>query len=152
MKSYMLTIAAIIGLASVVGCKTNENANTTITAIPQNEVTTVPTASDTVRIANDSLEYEVIIIDGGFTSWLASRAQARGYYGEPYLRTKNTIWTTEWNARVLNSQRYGDLYQMRIDYDPKIEYGYEVNYLIYNYLVYFQQTNNQRLGGIVPQN
>jgi len=152
MKSYMLTVAAIIGLVSVVGCKTNENANTTITAIPQNEVTTVPTASDTVRIANDSLEYEVIIIDGGFTSWLASRAQARGYYGEPYLRTKNTIWTTEWNTRVLNAQRYGDLYQMRIDYDPKIEYGYEVNYLIYNYLVYFQQTNNQRLGGIVPQN
>ena len=151
MKTYLLTVGAIIGLATISSCKMSENTNNIITSVPQNEIATTPTKSDTVRIANDSLEYEVIIIDGGFTSWLASRAQARGYYGEPYLRNKNTIWTTEWNARVLNAQRYGDLYQMRIDYDPKINYGYEVNYLIYNYLVYFQQTNNQRLGGLVPQ-
>ena len=47
--------------------------------------------------------------------------------------------------------RWGDMYQMRIDYDQNINYGYEVNYLLYNYLVYFQLSNNQRLGGIVPQ-
>jgi hypothetical protein len=152
MRFYILSVTAIIAIATVAGCKTQGDANTTtINAVAQNEISTTPTASDTVRIANDSLEYEVIIIDPGFTSWLASRAQARGYYGEPYLKTKNAIWTAEWNSRVLNQQRYGDMYQMRIDYSQQIDYGYEVNYLIYNYLVFFQQTNNQRLGGIVPQ-
>lgn len=108
--------------------------------------------NDTVRIANDSLEYEVIIIDGGFNSWLASRARPRGYYGQSYLENKNRFWVAEWNNRVMSPQRFGiDLYQMQIDYQPRINYGYEVNYLLYNYLVYFQLTNNQKLGGIVPQ-
>ena len=108
-------------------------------------------ANDTLRIANDSLEYEVIIIDPGFNPWLASRARPRGYYAQPYLEIKNSLWVTNWNTRAMQPQRYGDLYQMQIDYRPNIDYGYEVNYLLYNYLVFFQQRNNQNLGGVVPQ-
>ncbi len=33
-----------------------------------------------VIIANDSLEYEITIIDPGFTSYLASTAHPKGYY------------------------------------------------------------------------
>lgn len=113
--------------------------------------TAAPQKGDTVRIANDSLEYEVIIIDAGFNTWLASRAKPRGFYGEPYLKTHNRLWVTEWNFRVNQPQRYGDMYMMQIDYRPDINYRYEVNYLLYNYLVYFQINNNQRLGGLVPR-
>jgi hypothetical protein len=45
--------------------------------------------SDTIRIANDELEYEVVIIDPGFSSWLASRAFPRNYL-QSYL--ENKIW------------------------------------------------------------
>jgi len=108
------------------------------------------TISDTVRIANDSLEYEVIIIDNGFSTWLASRAQPRNYYSLNYLENKNNLYVTEWNNRVLQPQRYGNLYEMTINYSPNIHYGYEVNYLIYNYFIYFQNTYNQKLAGYVP--
>ncbi len=106
--------------------------------------------SDMVRIANDSLEYEVIIMDGGFSSWLASRAKPRGFYSESYLENKNDIYVREWNSRVLQPERYRNLYEMQINYDRRIHYGYEVNYLIYNYMVYFQITNKQQLAGFVP--
>ena len=43
-----------------------------------------------------------------------------------------------------------NLYEMTIDYNPTTRYGYEVNYLIYNYLVYFQNVYNQKLNGYVP--
>ena len=79
--------------------------------------------SDTVRIANDSLEYEVIIIDNGFSTWLASRAQPRNYYSLNYLESKNNIYVMEWNNRVLQPQRYGNLYEMTINYSPNILYG-----------------------------
>ena len=106
---------------------------------------------DTVRIANDSLEYEVIIIDNGFSTWLASRALPRNYYSLSYLENKNNLYVTEWNNRVLQPQRYSpNLYEMRIDYQPTIHYGYEVNYLIYNYMIYFQNTYKQKLAGYVP--
>lgn len=142
MKNYIIIILCAIG--TTIACSTKQSISG---ASQENAMAT----NDTVRIANDSLEYEVIIIDPGFNSWLASRARPRGYYGQSYLENKNRFWVTEWNVRANNPQRYGDLYQMAIDYKPQINYGYEVNYLLYNYLVFFQQTNNQKLGGIVPQ-
>lgn len=152
MKTYLLSLAIIF--AVILGCKTEMGANNSKAVIngkAENEVAGT-TANDTVRIANDSLEYEIIIIDPGFNSWLQSRAFPRNYYGQTFLENKNRFWVTEWNIRVNQTQRYGDLYQMSIDYRNDINYGYEVNYLLYNYLVYFQITNKQRLGGIVPQN
>ena len=104
-----------------------------------------------IIIANDELEYEIIIIDPGFNTWLASRARPRGYYSQQYFEAKNRIWVIEWNIRAMRPQQYRDLYLMQIDYDHHIDYGYEVNYMLYNYLVYFQLTTGQRLGGIVPQ-
>jgi hypothetical protein len=110
-----------------------------------------PTANDTIRIANDSLEYEVIIIDPGFNTWLISMAYPRWYYTQRYLENKNQLYVNEWNNRVLQPQRFNpNLYEMTIDYDPNINYGYEVNYLIYNYMIYFQNKYHQRLFGHVP--
>jgi len=106
---------------------------------------------DTIRIANDELEYEVIIIDPGFTSWLVSRSFPRGYHTQTFLENKNRMYITEWNSRVLQPNRYDpNLYEMSINYQYGTDYGYEVNYLIYNYMVYFQNVNNQRLFGNVP--
>lgn len=149
-----ITIATVIGLSACGGGRPAvlaDSPNDTLRGKGENMVA-VSAVSDTVRIANDSLEYEIIIIDPAFNGWLYSRAQPRGYYGENYLKNKNRFWVTEWNIRANNPMQYGDLYQMSINYDPKIEYGYEVNYLLYNYLVYFQNTNNQRLFGVVPLN
>jgi hypothetical protein len=107
--------------------------------------------NDTVRIANDSLHYEVIIIDPGFSTWLASKAYPRNYHSKSFLENKNQNYITEWNYRVLQPQQYNpNLYEMTIDYNSRTDYGYEVNYLIYNYMIYFQNTYKQRLNGYVP--
>lgn len=114
-------------------------------------VKTVATQGDTVRIANDKLEYEVLIIDPGFSTWVTTTALPRNYYSQSYLQSKNQMWVSEWNSRVLQPMRYSpNLYEMTINYDPNIDYGYEVNYLIYNYMVYFQNRNKQKLFGHVP--
>ncbi|HEY6144102.1 MAG TPA: DUF6146 family protein [Flavobacterium sp.] len=106
---------------------------------------------DTIRIANDSLHYEVIIIDTGFNYWLNSKSYPRNYYSQSYLESKNQTYINEWNRRFLEPQRYDhNLYEMNIDYNPNTNYGYEVNYLIYNYMIFFQNTYKQKLGGYVP--
>lgn len=110
------------------------------------------TQQDTVRIANDELEYEIIIIDPGFNTWLVTRARQRGYYDQIYFETRNRVMVNEWNQRVLQPMQYNpDLYEMQINYDPNIDYGYEVNYLLYNYFLYFQLNYNQRLSSFVPR-
>lgn len=110
------------------------------------------TAQDTVRIANDSLEYEILIIEPGFNSWLASTAKPEGFYSQEYMESRNRIYVSEWNQRVLQPQRYNsNLYELQIDYQPTIDYGYEVNYKLYNYFIYFQLTYRQKLGPFTPR-
>jgi hypothetical protein len=143
MKTIVLSFLLLI---SVVSCHFDKNIVSKANKPDKSKT------SDVVRIANDSLEYEVIIIDPGFNSWLASNARSRGFYSETYLESRNQVYVTEWNIRVSQPQLYNpNLYELRIDYNSTIRYGYEVNYLIYNYMVYFQITNKQQLGGFVPR-
>ncbi|MFV9551527.1 DUF6146 family protein [Algibacter sp. PT7-4] len=108
--------------------------------------------NDTVKIANDDLEYEIIIIEPGFNFWLASRARQRGYYSQQFLEARNIQNVIAWNQRVIQPQRFDpNLYELQIDYQQGIDYGYEVNYMLYNYFVYFQLTYNQRLSTFVPR-
>lgn len=107
---------------------------------------------DTVRIVNDSLEYEILIIEPGFNSWLASTAKPEGYYSQEYMEARNRQYVLEWNQRVMQPLRYNSkLYEAPIDYQPHIDYGYEVNYKLYNYFIYFQLTYKQRLGPFTPR-
>jgi len=107
---------------------------------------------DTVKIASDSTEYEIIIIEPGFNTWLASIAKPEGYYSQSYLENRNQTYVINWNQRVTQPLRYNpNLYEMRIDYNANIDYGYEVNYKLYNYFVYFQRKYDQRLGPWLPR-
>ena len=105
----------------------------------------VSLTKDTIRIANDSLEYEVIIIEPGFEAWLTTQ-KPRNYYSLLYLENRNIRFVTEWNNRVEQPYRYDPIfYEMRIDYFMHIHYGYEVNYLLYHYFLFFQSRYKQRL-------
>ena len=104
------------------------------------------TSDDTIRIANDSLEYEIIIIESGFNSWLLAQPP-RNFYSQSYLETKNRLFTSEFNNRVLHPGNSHSLYPEQINYDPTVDYGYEVNYMLYNYFIFFQEKYNQHLTG-----
>jgi hypothetical protein len=100
---------------------------------------------DTVRIANDSLEYEIIIIEPGFNLFINSIAKPEGYYSQQYLENKNRFLVSEYNQRVRQPMTFNpNLYLQQINYEPGVDYGYEVNYLLYNYFVYFSRHYNQR--------
>ena len=142
MKKFVFILAIVL---TIIACSsTSQN-------IASNDTTTNKKGNDTVRIANDSLEYEVIIIDNGFNYWLNTMAYPRNYHTLAFLENKNYQYVTEWNIRATQPNRYNpNLYEMTIDYQPQIHYGYEVNYLIYNYMIYFQNTYKQKLAGYVP--
>ncbi len=106
--------------------------------------------NDTISIGNDELEYEIIIIEPGFITWLSSRARPEGYFTQSFLENKNIQYVSAWNSRVLQPQKFNpNLYEMQINYQQGIDYGYEVNYKLYNYFMYFQNKYNQQLAGFV---
>lgn len=97
------------------------------------------TKEEPVVIANDSLEYEIIIMDIGFNSFLNSVAQPRGFYGLQYLENKNRIYVSNWNMIANNPTAYNNLQFNPINYENNISYGYEVNYLLFNYFEFAQR-------------
>ncbi|MFD0962512.1 DUF6146 family protein [Pseudofulvibacter geojedonensis] len=100
---------------------------------------------DKVVIKNEELEYEIIIIEPGFNSWLATQP-TQDFFSQETLEIRNNRWVVEWNSRVLQPQRFNpNLYEMQIDYQPQIDYGKEVNYKLFMYFRYFQQKYQQRL-------
>ncbi len=142
MKNVILILLVCFGIYS---CKTSNKVTTSITE-------TNATSQDTVRIANDDLDYEIIIIEPGFESWLQGRAKPKGYYSQQFLENRNRLFVSEWNSRVLQPQRYKpNLYEMLIDYQPHIDYGYDVNYKLYYYFIYFQIRYKQQLTGFIPR-
>lgn len=107
---------------------------------------------DTVRIADEETEYEIVIIEPGFYNWLVSVARPEGYYSQHFLENRNELLVLEWNRRVILPTQYDpQLYMWEINYDPTIDYGYDVNYKLYNYFIYFQRKYNQRLGPFIPR-
>lgn len=105
-----------------------------------------------VEIADEESNYEIIILDPGFYTWLNSIAKPEGYYSQSFLENRNQIYVMEWNRRVLLPLQFSpNLYELQIDYNPEIDYGYEVNYKLYNYFIYFQRKYNQRLGPFLPR-
>lgn len=102
-------------------------------------------AEEEVRIANDSLEYEIIIFDIGFNYYLNSVAKPDWYYSQSYLESKNRFYVTEWNIRVHNPFKYDDsIYEQEINYDFFIDYGLEVNYKLFNYFKFVEQKYGQK--------
>jgi hypothetical protein len=101
-----------------------------------------------VRIANDRLEYEIIIIDIGFTTYLATIAEQEGFYNQDYLEARNRVWVLGWNQRFQDPQRFDNrIYENRIEYQPNIDYGYKVNYKLFNYFLFAQKKYKMNLGG-----
>jgi len=132
MKKLIYYLA--IGLF-LVGCGTTTKTTTEDTQLPEGAV----------RIANDDLEYEIIIIDPGFEKYLLSVAKPANYYSQSYYESKNKFYVTTWNIRASNPLRYNsNIYENVIDYDFNIDYGLDVNYKLYNYFKYVEQHYKQK--------
>ncbi len=142
-----LVIIAVISLL-VFSCKTSQNTDnknldkTDSTKIKINEL-----SQDTIRITNEELEYEIIIIELGFDSWLATQ-KPMSYYSQSTLEIKNKFYVIEWNRRVDLPDRYNpSLYEQKINYQyyTTTNYGMEVNYKLYMYFKFFEKKYNQNL-------
>ncbi len=132
-------IGKIIVFIIIFSCTTSQKT------IVSKEAVTTDTIKDTIKIANDELEYEIIIIEIGFDSWLVTQ-KPMSYYSNSTLAFKNYRYVIEWNQRVTQPSLYNpNLYEQLIDYDLNIDYGMEVNYKLYQYFQFFQQKYKQIL-------
>ena len=129
-------ITSFLILVLIISCKSTTNTNL---------ITKDTLPEGAVRIANDSLEYEIIIIDIGFDTYLNSIAKPANFYSQSYYERKNIFYVSEWNIRAQNPLKYNSsIYENVIDYNFHTNYGLDVNYKLYNYFKFVEYKYKQR--------
>ncbi len=153
MKKYFYIIAFFCFILTIVSSSCNSSKTASNATISDEEkVAFNQVEGDTITISSDKTEYEITIIEPGFNAWLISTARPEGYYSQSFLENRNNIYVTEWNLRTNQPFNFNpNLYELQINYDRNIDYGYEVNYKLYNYFIFFQRKYNQRLGSFIPR-
>lgn len=136
MKNIIVLLSGIT--LFIFGCQSGKSP------IKQNKQQVTTQVKDTIHLKNEDLEYDIIIIEPGFYDWLATQPP-KGHYGIEFLENRNRLWVAAYNRRVHDPSYPRTLYGQEINYDPSVHYGLEVNYLLYNYLKYFQEKYHQKL-------
>lgn len=120
MRMYYFIIIAVLTLASCSG--TRKMAGIQIG----------PNAAE----ISDSTEYELIILDPGFDTWMITHAKPLWYHSQTYLENWNIQYVSAWNARVTST---GAFYANYIDYQNHIDYGLELNYTLFYYFQFVER-------------
>lgn len=96
------------------------------------------------RTGTDSTEYDIIVMDPGFESWFIKNRKQPWYHTKEILAVKNWQYVISWNQKVRDGQ-----FQMRnprnpftehIEYRRDLDYGLDVNYKLYYYFKYIEDT------------
>jgi hypothetical protein len=109
------------------------------TSVPVTQKVEVKTA------AEDSVEYELIVFDPGFETYLLTVPYSKNFYSKEYYRSWNILYSAEWNIRYHNPLTYRSFYESEIPYDATIDYGLDFNYRLYHFFRYIEKEYNIKL-------
>ena len=96
---------------------------------------------DFETVSSDSIEYQIIIDDIGYESFLMMQKPI-DFYSKKYYENWNRYYVVDWNSKVqssiYHSSRYQDVFDIYINYDYTVDYGTEVNYKLYYYFLFIE--------------
>lgn len=99
-----------------------------------------PESSQKVNVeTTDSTEYELVVFDARFESFLVSQPYPKNYYSNDYYANWNYRYCVEWNIRHSDPLRYGDFYETNIPYDQTVDYGLDFNFTLYQYFQFIDK-------------
>ncbi|GAA0894268.1 hypothetical protein GCM10009122_39490 [Fulvivirga kasyanovii] len=131
----MRLLVLILTIFIVAGCKSYQGTGTK------------SQGSNILSKAENDDEYELTIIDSGFDRWFSVNRRPINYHTLSFYEQQNARYVRAWNQMVDQQGRYNALnypFENRIDYNPSIDYGLELNYELYHYFRYIEDTYGNR--------
>lgn len=105
------------------------------------------TGDNIILSQEEENEYDIIIDDPQFSSWIASYGYPQNWHDNTYYRNKNNMLVSEWNSRFhARSGRFP--YTFNINYEYTVDYGFDVNYQLFHYFRYMAQKYRISLPGV----
>lgn len=91
------------------------------------------------------ITYGITVLDPGYESFIHTQ-KPKEYYSTSSLKVKNLFMVNEWNYRYNQPLHYNpDIYEVSIDYDPKIHYGLEFEYWLYMFFKFMEKEHKMSL-------
>ena len=120
-----------------------------INCTPQNSVTKNQDKENTAMKPekNDDGEWDLQVIDTQYDYFLNAIAKPMSFYTEEYLKSRNALLISEWNA-LYYSGRYRNVIESSIDYDTREKYGLKFEYKLYQVFAYVQWKYGLKLNGL----
>ena len=120
-----------------------------INCTPQNSVTKNQDKENTAMKPekNDDGEWDLQVIDTQYDYFLNAIAKPMSFYTEEYLKSRNALLVSEWNA-LYYSGRYRNVIESSIDYDTREKYGLKFEYKLYQVFAYVQWKYGLKLPGL----
>ena len=87
--------------------------------------------------ADDSVSYELIVLDPGFESWFVAHSKPDWYHSQDYYENWNRQYVTAWNHKSMWT-RYSQLLDGQINYETDVDYGLEINHKLFYYFQYVE--------------
>lgn len=85
----------------------------------------------------DSVEYELIVMDAGFETWYTLQDSPARYRSQQYYEGWNQQYVSAWN--YLATQPAEDLFfQTIVGYEPGVDYGFKLNHKLFYYFQYVE--------------
>jgi len=100
--------------------------------------------SDSAGEISDSTQYEIIISEPGYDSWVATNRKPIWYHSHEYYQNFNKLYVNEWNHRATVAG-YDFPYDYQIDYNIWVDYGLEVDYKLFWYFKFVQDKYDIKL-------
>lgn len=98
----------------------------------------LPASKNVVDLQEQEEEYDIIIDDPGFSTWMITNSRPIWYYSPQYYHQKNVLYVSDWNAKVASFRGRGPFVQ-QINYDPSIDYGVKVDHQLFWYFKYIHK-------------
>ena len=86
----------------------------------------------------DSLEYELIVMDPGFETWYMLQNTPARYRSPQYYEGWNQQYVSAWNYLATQPGRRS-FFQTIVGYEPGEDYGFELNHKLFYYFQYVEQ-------------
>jgi len=128
MKKIFFLLAAVSFLAACSGPKE------TVKTEPKKTVKIEPKGNESQE---DSVEYELIVLDPGFETWYMLQNSPARYRSQEYYENWNHQYVTAWNY-LATQPRKRSFFEPIIGYEPGVDYGFELNHKLFYYFQYVE--------------
>ena len=92
----------------------------------------MPTDKNLISLESEEDQYEVMVLDPGFESWFITTWSRANDRSEAYYSNWNQQYVLAWNYKA-SQPHTSQFFNNRIEYDPNIRYGIDVERKLYYY-------------------